>query len=352
MGEVTTIGLDIAKNVFQVHGVDGCGHTVLRKRLTRGRLLEFFAGVPRCVVAMETCGGAHHWARELERLGHAVRVIPAKYVKPYVKTNKTDARDAAAICEASGRPEMRFVPVKSAEQQAVMVIHRTREMLSRQRGMLINALRAHCAEFGIVAPQGARHVGELVAGLTDPHDERIPALAKQALGVLAEQLAACGERLAAIEAQLMAWHRSDGDSRRLATIPGIGPITATALAASIGSGTQFRSGRDLAAWIGLVPRQCSTGERTWLGPISKRGDAYLRRLLIHGARALLRWQAPEKRPGSPWVKKLIKTKHANVVATAMANKNARIAWAVLTRKQVYDPQHRAAGVDATAKLRG
>lgn len=351
MGEVTTIGLDLAKNVFQVHGVDAAGNTVLRKRLPRNRLLAFFEGLPRCLVGMETCSGSHHWAREFAKQGHEVRVMPAKYVKPYVKTNKTDARDAAAICEAVSRPDMRFVPVKSTEQQAVVVIHRTREILGRQRVMLINALRTHCAEFGIVAPQGARHVGELLARLTDPDDARIPDLVKQALRVLVEQLEACGARLSAIEAQLMAWHQSDADSQRLATIPGVGPITATALAANLGAGTQFRSGRDMAAWLGLVPRQHSSGDKVWLGAISKRGNSYLRRLLIHGARSVLRWQAPESRPGTPWVKKLIKMKHANVVATAMANKNARIAWSVLTRKEVYDP-HRQADVDATAALRG
>jgi transposase len=351
MGEVMTIGLDLAKNVFQVHGVDAAGNTVLRKRLTRSRLLAFFEGLPHCLVGMETCSGSHHWARELAKLGHDVRVMPAKYVKPYVKTNKTDARDAAAICEAVSRPDMRFVPVKSTAQQAVVVIHRTREILGRQRVMLINALRTHCAEFGIVAPQGARHVGELVARLTDPDDTRIPDLAKQALRVLVEQLEACGERLSAIEAQLLAWHQSDADSQRLATIPGVGPITATALAANLGAGTQVKSGRDMAAWLGLVPRQHSSGDKVRLGAISKRGNSYLRRLLIHGARSVLRWQAPENRLGTPWVKKLIKTKHANVVATAMANKNARIAWSVLTRKQVYDP-HRQADVDATAALRG
>lgn len=351
MGEVTTIGLDIAKNVFQVHGVDASGNVVLRKRLSRARVLGFFAGLPRCVVGMETCTGAHHWARELCKLGHDARVMPAKYVKPYVKTNKTDAGDAAAICEAVSRPDMRFVPVKGVEQQAVLVLHRTREILGRQRVMLINALRAHCAEFGIIVPQGARHVPVLVARLGDPSDERLPDIAKQALRVLVEQLEASSARLSAIEAQLRAWHEHDEDSQRLATIPGIGLITASALVASIGSGTQFNSGRELAAWLGLVPRQHSSGDKVRLGAISKRGDVYLRRLLIHGARTVVRWQRPETRPGTPWIKKLSKTKHANVVATALANKNARIAWAVLTRKEVYAAPH-PAGVDATAALRG
>ena len=335
--KATMIGLDLAKNVFQIHAVDETGQAVQKKRLTRGGVEKFFAALAPCRIGMEACAGSHHWARTLIGLGHEVRIVPPQYVRPYVKTNKNDAADAAAICEAMQRPEMRFVPVKSVAQQALLVLHRAREILGRQRVMTINALRGHCAEFGVVVAQGPRHVSELLAKLDAPGDDVLPQLVKQTLRTLAAQLRAIETHLAETDKALLAEHRANAASRRLATIPGIGPITASALVASIGDAKQFASGRHLAAWIGLVPRQHSTGGKTRLGSISKRGDAYLRRLLIHGARSVLRWRRNGHSVGSPWIMKLIAKKSPNVAATALANKNARIAWALLTREEVYTP---------------
>jgi transposase len=268
MGEVTTIGLDLAKHVFQVHGVDADGATVLRKQLRRGQVLAFFSRLPSCLVGLEACATAHYWARELGALGHEVRLMPAQYVKAYVKRNKNDAADAAAICEAVRRPTMRFVPAKTADQQAAVLLHRGRERLVRQRTALVNALRAHLAEFGVVAPQGLRNVGKLIAIVRDADDARLPGLARQVLQVLAAQIEQLETAVSAIEKQLMAWHKSNPVSQRLATIPGIGPIIATAIAATVVEPTAFRSGREFAAWLGLVPRQNSTGGKTRLGRIS------------------------------------------------------------------------------------
>jgi transposase len=333
--KITTVGLDLAKNVFQVHGIDAEGRSVLRKKLRRGELLRFFAGLERCVVGMETCSGAHHWARELRVLGHEVRLMPPQYVKPYVKTNKNDAADAAGICEAVTRPTMRFVAVKSEDQQAVLMLHRARDLLIRQRTMIVNALRGHFAEFGIVAAQGVWNIGKLVERLADPDERRIPDVARKVLGVLVEQLAALGTKLRELEAELLAWHRSNAASRRLETIPGIGPITASAIVATVGDGHQFVSARQFAAWIGLVPRQNSSGGKPRLGRISKRGDAYLRRLLVHGSRAVVRWRRASKATPSPWLTGLLSRRPTNVATVAMANKTARIAWAVLTRNETY-----------------
>ena len=320
--DITTIGFDLAKTVFQVHGADGEGRVVLRRKLRRGKVLAFFAGLPSCLVGMEACASAHYWARELQALGHKVRLIPPQYVRPFVKTNKNDAADAEAICEAVTRPTMRFAPAKSAEQQSVLMLHRARELLVRQRTMVINALRGHCAELGLIVAQGASRVEELVAIIEDPGDERLPPLAREALGSLVEQLCSAQARIKQLEATLMAWHRSNQASRRLATIPGVGVITATALVATIGDGAQFRSGRQLSAWLGLVPRQHSSGGKDRLGRISKRGDGYIRRLLVHGARSVLRWQRakPGTRPG--WSDQLLARRPTNVVLVAMANKTA------------------------------
>ena len=298
MGEVTTVGFDLAKNVFQIHGIDAEGSTVLRKQLRRAQVLAFFSKLPRCVVGMEACATAHYWARELRELGHEVRLMPAQYVKAYVKRNKNDAADAEAICEAVMRPTMRFVPVKTADQQAAVLLHRGRERLVRQRTMLANALRAHLAEFGVIAPQGLRNISKLIAIIRDENDARLPDLARQVLQVLATQMEQLEGAIAALEQQLMAWHKSNPVSQRLATIPGIGPIIATAIAAAVAEPSGFRSGREFAAWLGLVPRQNSTGGKTRLGRISKRGNQYLRRLLINGASAnLLRSKATNAIPG-------------------------------------------------------
>jgi len=340
MSEIRTIGLDLAKHIFQVHGVDAEGTTVLRKQLRRGQVLAFFSRLPPCVVGLEACATAHYWARELRVLGHEVRLMPAQYVKAYVKRNKNDAADAEAICEAVLRPTMRFVPVKTAEQQAALLLHRGRERLVCQRTMMVNALRAHLAEFGVIAPRGLRNVGELIAITRDESDARLPGLAQQVLQVLAGQIEQIEAAIAALEKQLMAWHRSNPVSQRLATIPGIGPIIATAIAATVVDPISFRSGREFAAWLGLVPRQNSTGSKTRLGGISKRGNHYLRRLLINGASAnLLRSKATN---ADPWVIGLRRRRPSLVVAVALANKTARIAWAVMRRQEDYQRMAAAA----------
>jgi transposase len=340
MGEITTVGLDLAKHVFQVHGIDADGATVVRKQLRRAQVLAFFSRLPSCLVGLEACATAHYWARELGALGHEVRLMPAQYVKAYVKRNKNDAADAAAICEAVRRPTMRFVPAKTADQQAAVLLHRGRERLVRQRTALVNALRAHLAEFGIIAPQGLRNVGKLIAIVRDEDDARLPNMARQVLQVLAAQIEHLETAVAAIEKQLMAWHKSNPVSQRLATIPGIGPIIATAIAATVVEPTAFRSGREFAAWLGLVPRQNSTGGKTRLGGISKRGNQYLRRLMINGASAnLLRSKATN---ADPWVIGLRRRRPSLVVAVALANKTARIAWAVMHRDENYQRMAAAA----------
>ena len=333
MSEITTIGLDLAKSVFQVHGIDDAGGIVLRKRLRRSQVLTFFAGLAPCLVGVEACATAHHWARELEALGHDIRLMPPQYVKAYVKRNKNDAADAEAICEAVRRPSMRFVPVKTIEQQSALLLHRGRELLIRQRTMLANALRGHLAEFGLIAPQGLHNVAGLIAIVRDDEDECVPDIARQVLRILADQIDAFGRRIVAIEAQITAWHKSNPTSQRLATIPGIGTIIATAIAATVADPGAFHSGREFAAWLGLVPRQHSTGGKARLGGISKRGDSYLRRILINGAHAvLLRSKAGKL---DPWLTSLRARKHRLVVAVALANKTARIAWAIMSKQDTY-----------------
>ena len=323
------IGLDLAKSVFQVHGVDVHGKVVVTKRLRRDAVLAFFANLPACVVGLEACAGSHFWAREIARLGHTVRLMAPQYVKPYVKRHKNDRADAEAICEAVQRPSMRFVAVKTEQQQSILVIHRVRETLVAQKTQLINALRAHLAEFGIVAPQGAGKVSQLTAVVADPEDTRIPGLARQVLQNLVDQLRDTERRVEEFDARLAERAREDEICQRLTTIPGIGPITATALVATIGDATVFESGRHLAAW--LVPRQNSSGGKERLGGISKAGDGYLRRLLVHGARAVMRWQGKT----SPWLADLLKRRPVNVAVVALANKLARIAWAVMARGEDY-----------------
>src|SRR5215467_5592280 len=281
MGEVITVGLDIAKSVFQVHGVNEGGGVVLRKRISRAKMLEFFAGLQPCLVGIEACPAAHHWGRELQALGHTVKLMPPSYVKAYVKRSKNDANDAAAICEAVTRPSMRFVPIKTKEQQAALMLHRARHLLVRQRTMLSNAIRGHLAELGIVSAKGRTGTGALLAVIADTGDRRVPPMAREILEVLARQYCALGSELGSIDRSILAWHRSCEASRRLEEIPGIGPVVATALVAEIGdSWKAFGSGRSLAAWIGLVPRQQSTGGKDRLGGITKQGNRYLRWLLV------------------------------------------------------------------------
>lgn len=336
MTEVSTIGLDISKRVFQVHGAGAGGEMVIRKRLSRSEMPRFFATLRPCLVGVEACGAAHYWARELGALGHEVRLMAPSYVKPYVKRGKkNDAADAEAICEAVRRPGMRFVAVKREEQQGALMLHRTRALLIRQRTMLANALRAHLAEFGIVAAKGLSQLGALAAVATDEAETRIPAVARPALRALVDQIAAVGERLRGLSKAILAWHKDNDASRRLATIPGFGPIVASAVAASVGDARQFRSGRHFAAWLGLVPRQNSSGGKERLGRISRMGDRYLRSLLVIGATARLRSARARPSADTEWIARLLGRRPARLVTVALANKMARIAWVLLARGEVY-----------------
>ncbi len=335
MNEVSTIGLDLAKNVFQVHGVDEAGKIVVRRQLRRSQVIAFFKKLPPCLVGMEACATSHHWARELQALGHEVRIMPAHYVKAYVKRNKNDAADAAAIAEAVTRPSMRFVAVKSPEQQSLLMLHRGRSLLVRQRTMLVNAIRAHLAEFGIVARLGRAGVNTLLAVIADPDDARLPDLARICLESLTAALMTVEQEIARAERRILVWHRGSETSRRLATIPGIGPIIATALTASVTDPAVFRSGRELAAWIGLVPRQNSTGGKERLGRISKRGDAYLRWLLVTGAMAVIRQGRKTEFEKTPWLGDLMGRKPTKVAAVALANKMARVVWVLLNTGESY-----------------
>jgi transposase len=332
--QITTIGLDIAKNVFQVHGIDAAEQVVARKQLRRSQVLAFFKALPPCLVGMEACATAHYWAREFTKLGHKVRLMPAKDVKAYVKRNKNDAADAEAICEAVRRPTMRFVQIKSPEQQGRLMQHRARDLLIRQRTQVINALRAHLAELGITAAQGNAGLKELLAIIASEEDARLPADAHAILIVLAAELQAMQTLITSIEKRIMAQHRASEESRRVETIPGIGVIGATAIAATVPDPRVFRSGRDFAAWIGIVPRQDSTGGKQKLGPISKQGDRYLRRILIVGAISVLR-RAKENPGKYPWLTQLLARRPFKVVAVALANKMARMAWALLAHGGTY-----------------
>lgn len=330
MGEVSTIGLDIAKSVFQVHGVDGAGVVIIRKRISRAKVVEFFPSLPACLIGIEACPSAHYWSRELRALGHTVRLMPPSYVKAYLKRSKNDANDAAAICEAVTRPSMWFVPTKSAQQQAGLMLHRSRQLLVRQRTMLSNAIRGHMAELGIISAKGRHGTGELLQVIANAEDDRIPPIARFCLDLLAHQYMALTAEIGAINKRIQAWHRSCEDSRRLEEIPGIGPIVATALVAEIGDWKQFRSGRNLAAWIGLVPKQHSTGGKEKLGSITKQGNRYLRWLLVAGAMAVIR-HARQHGTNRAWLTRIMARRPAKVAAVALANKIARMAWAIMAR---------------------
>ena len=328
---VHVVGLDIAKSVFQVHCADERGKAVVRRQLKRSQVEPFFRALPACLVALEACPGAHYWGRVLRSFGHEVRLIPAQYVRPYVKTNKNDAADAEAICEAVTRPTMRFVPIKEEMQQEVLIIHRVREMLIGQRTQLINAIRGHLTEFGVIGPNRAHNIGLLTVLIEDESETRIPAVARHALRYLVNQLREIKTKLVDIDGDLASVAKSSDACRRLMTIPGIGVITASALVASTRDPSDFKSGRHFAAWLGLVPRQNSTGGKEQLGGISKRGNGYLRKLLIHGGRSIMRWRGRTW----TWLARLRDRRPANVAAVAIANKTARVVWALLRFGGVY-----------------
>ena len=333
--KATTIGIDLAKNVLQVHGVDACGNAVVRKQLKRDQVLPFFGNLVACRIGMEACGSAHYWARKLEKLGHSVKLMAPQFVKPYVKTNKNDAADAEAICEAVSRPNMRFVLIKNGEQQAVLALHRARQGFVTARTAQANQIRGLLSEYGIVIPQGLSHVSKRLPEILEDGENDLPGVFRQLLQRLGDHLRELHRQVGELELQIQLWHRQHDASCRLARIPGIGPLTASALVASIGDAKSFANGRQLAAWLGLVPRQHSSGGKSVLLGISKRGDSYLRMLLVHGARAVIR--VAEKKPGyaDSWLARLIGRRHPNIAAVALANKNARIVWALLKHDRDY-----------------
>jgi transposase len=335
MQTITTIGLDIAKLVFQVHGIDAAGQVVVRRQLKRRYVLAFFGKLPPCLVGIEACASSHHWSRELQALGHTVRLMPPAYVKPYVKRQKNDATDAEAICEAVTRPNMRFVATKTPEQQSCLTLHRTRHLLMRQQTSVINAIRAHLAEFGIVAPVGRNGVDQLLAVVADTNDKRLPEVARSCVAALGAQLRMLKAQILESDRMIRAWHRSSEASMRLDQVPGVGPVLATALVASVADPRAFRSGRDFSAWIGLVPKQNSSGGKERLGNISKRGDRYLRSLFMIGALAVIRYAKIHGTKHRPWLTALLARRPTKVAAIALANKLARMAWAMMARGERY-----------------
>ena len=335
MQAITTIGLDIAKSVFQVHGVDAAGQVILCRQLKRRYVLAFFQKLPPCLIGIEACASSHYWSRELQALGHEVRLMPPAYVKPYVKRQKNDATDAEAICEAVSRPNMRFVATKTPEQQSCLMLHRTRHLFIRQQTAVINSIRAHLAEFGIVAPVGRRGVDQLLAVITDASDIRLPEVARACVAALGAQLRVLKAQILEFDRMIRTWHHSSEASRRLDAIPGVGPALATALVASIADPKAFRSGRDFSAWIGLVPKQSSSGGKERLGRISKRGDRYLRSLFTAGALAVIRYAKLHGTTHRPWLTALLARRPTKVAAIALANKLARMAWVMMAKGERY-----------------
>lgn len=337
--KITTIGIDLAKSVFQVHGVDARGKAVLRKQLKRKEVRPFFAQLPPCLVGMEACGSAHYWARELQQFGHDVRLIAPQFVKPYVRSNKNDAADAAAIAEAVSRPEMRFVSIKTAPAQALLAVHRARQGFIKQRTAQGNQIRGLLAEFGIVIPTGLHRLFAQLPEILEDGENGLPGLMRQTVARLRDHLRRLDQEVMDLDREIERWHRADPTSQRLAAVPGIGPITATALVASYGHAETFHRARQFSAALGVVPRQHSTGGKPTLLGISKRGDVYVRTLLIHGARAVIA-NLPRTSHPDPWLQRLCARRNANIAAVALANKNARIVWALLTRGETYQPGHR------------
>jgi transposase len=339
--KITTIGIDLAKEVFQIHGVDERGRVLMRKQLKRKEVAKYFANLPPCLVGMEACGSAHYWARKFGEYGHRVKLMAPQFVKPYVKTNKNDMADAEAICEAVTRPNMRFVPVKTVEQQGILSVHRAREGFTRARTAQANQIRGLLLEFGVVIPKGIQAIFRQVPEILEDGENGLPGMMRQLLDRLTGNLKEMDRQVQELEQQIRLWHRGNEASRKLEAIPGVGPITASAIVATVGDAREFKNGRQLAAWLGLVPKQGSTGGKTMLHGISKRGDTYLRTLLIHGARSVVRFAGNKAQPDA-WLMNLLGRRHKNVAAVALANKNARIVWALLAKDRIFRPDYATA----------
>ena len=333
--KITTIGIDLAKALFQVHGVDERGKAVLRKQIKRKDVVSFFANFEPCLIGMEACGSAHYWARKLTALGHTVRLMAPQFVKPYVKTNKSDRNDAEAICEAVGRENMRFVPMKTVEQQAVLALHRARQAFVKARTAQANQIRGLLAEFGIVIAKGIGHIAKRLPEILEDGENGLPGIMRELIERLGENLKQMDKQVGELERQIKLWHRENDQSRKLEAIAGIGPITASALVATMGDAKSFKNARQVPAWLGMVPRHEGTGGKVALGRISKRGDVYLRTMLIHGARSVIAQieRKPEQADG--WLKKLLARRNKNIAAVALAARNARIAWALLAHERNY-----------------
>lgn len=336
--KITTIGIDLAKIVFQIHGVDERGKVGVRKQLKRAEMSVYFANLEPCLIGMEACGSAHYWARKLEGYGHTVKLMAPQFVKPYVKTNKNDMADAEAICEAVARPNMRFVAIKTVEQQAILSVHRARQGFVKARTAQGNQIRGLLAEFGIIIPQGIRSITKQIPEILEDGENGLPGAMRNLLERLTDNLKEMDRQVNELEAKIQLWHRENAASRKLAEIPGLGPITASAIVATVGDAREFKNGRQLAAWMGLVPKQHSSGGKQTLLGISKRGDTYLRTLMIHGARAVIRFAENKAEPES-WLRKLMARRNKNVAAVALANKNARIVWALLANDRMFRPDY-------------
>ena len=343
--KITTIGIDLAKEVFQIHGIDAHGKAVLRKQLRRGEMAKFFANLEPCLIGMEACGGAHHWARKLGEFGHTVKLMAPQFVKPYVKTNKNDRADAEAICEAVTRPNMHFVATKNIEQQAILSVHRAREAMVKQRTAQANQIRGLLSEFGIVIPRGIKAIPKNIPDILEDAENQLPGTMRQLLQRLYDHFKELDRQEQELELQIKRWHRENEASKKLAAIPGVGPLIASAIVATVGNAREFKNGRQLAAWLGLVPKQHSSGGKQVLLGISKRGDTYLRTLLIHGARAVIRVAEKKEEPDG-WLHKLMARRNKNIATVALANKNARIIWALLAKDQVFRPDHTTAACAA------
>ena len=343
--KITTIGLDLAKALFQIHGVDERGIVAARKQLKRAEMSKYFANLEPCLIGIEACGSSHYWARKLEGYGHTVKLMAPQFVKPYVKTNKNDMADAEAICEAVRRPNMRFVAIKTIEQQAILSVHRARQGFVKARTAQGNQIRGLLSEFGIVIPVGIRSIMKQIPEILEDGDNGLPGTMRHLIDRLTENLKEMDRQVKELEAQILIWHRENEASRKLAEIPGLGPITASAIVATVGNAREFKNGRQLAAWLGLVPKQHSSGGKQTLLGISKRGDSYLRTLMIHGARAVIRFAEKKSQPGG-WLRKVMARRNKNVAAVALANKNARIVWALLTKDRMFRPDYTPAAVVA------